>query len=272
LKNKYLIILFLLILFFNCEDKKGDSIAYVEDSHLTRKKLQKIVPESKKIGSIDENYLNSIVSDWVQNEILFKEAKKNHFDEDKTIKYKVDKYFKNLVTQEYVNYYIHSKTKISEDKLRKYYRNNKNLFKRNNETVLAKHFFNENYEIAKNTKLVLSSRNEKKINNLLKNHEYDVQYVESGNCIKKFQELIFNGQNKQVYGPIVTDFGYHVIKVDKRYNKGSIKKFSEVRDEIGKKLAQKSSHKQYLHLLDSLKNKYYWKINKNKLNRILGEL
>ena len=103
-------------------------------------------------------------------------------------------------------------------------------------------------------------------------YNFEVQYIESGECIDEIDELLFQNRPAKYYGPIVSDFGYHVIKVLERFDKGSYKNYSEVRDDIYKRLVHRKMMENYVMFVDSLKNVTEWKINQDNLNKIAGEL
>lgn len=263
----------LLFLLLGCgERRKDDYIAKVGDSYLTKEKFLQMIPESKKMGTIDRNYLNSLISGWVRDEILYKNAQKYHFDRDNNLQYKADQYFQDLVVNEFLKYHFQSNVHFTEQQLRDYYNDNKSIYLRKSKAAKVKHFFTKKYDLARRVKKIMSSRNQKLKNELDTTYNFNVQYIEAGKCIQEINELIFQNRPLTYYGPIVSDFGYHVIEVLERYEEGSYKKFTEVRDDIYKRLVHKTMLENYVTFVDSLKNNTEWNFNQESLNKIAGEL
>lgn len=259
--------------FYNCGKKsKEDYIARVGDKYLTKSKLIKMIPEGKKITGVDDSYLNSLISNWVRDEILFQKAKKSHFDKDENIKYKTEQYFRKLVINKYLSFYFQNEVGFSEKILKEYYNNNKNNYLRNDKSAKVKHYFTKKYDLAKEIKNLITSGNNELKGKVDSSYTMDIQFIESGNCIQEIDELIFENRPLTYYGPIVSDFGYHVIEVLERYDKGSYKSFSEVRDDIYKKLIHSEILENYVTFVDSLKNDVDWHVNDKKLKQLSGEL
>ena len=270
--KKYLFLIFILFLFCCGNKSNEECIARVGNNCLTKEELMHMIPESKKMGVIDRKYLNSLVSSWIKNEILFQKAKDYHFDKDKSLKYKADKYFRDLVVDEYLKYYFQSEINFSEDKIKEYYEKNKDLYIRDSKAAKVKHFFTKKYDVAKRVKNIISSNNYQLKDELDSIYTFKVQYIEFKNCIQEIGQLLFQNRPLKYYGPIVTDFGYHVIEVLERYDKDSYKKLSEVRDDIYKRLVHRKILENYVSFVDSLKNTTEWQLNKENLNEISGEL
>lgn len=256
-----------------CSKVKNDEyIAKVGDQYLNKEQLLRMIPESKKISSMDKNYLNSIISKWVKNEVLYQNAKKYHFDRDQNLKYKAEKYFRDLVIDKYMEYNFQNNIDFSEKQLKIFYNQNKELYKRDSKAAKVKHFFTEKYDIAKKVKNIISSGNSNYEDKLDTSYTFTVQYIQSGECIEEINELIFKNRPLKYYGPVVSDFGYHVIEVLERYDAGSYKSFSQVREDIYKRLVHIKIMKNYVTFVDSLKNQADWKIDHKRLNKIAGEL
>ena len=59
----------------------------------------------------------------------------------------------------------------------------------------------------------------------------------------------------EIVGPVQTQFGYHLIKVEKK-NEASLTPFEEVKDQIGKSLLQSKQQQAYTEKVNELKEKY----------------
>mgnify|MGYP006302974703 CR=1 FL=1 len=136
----------ILFSFINCgKSGKSDYIAKVGDEYLDKEKLLHLIPESKDHTEIDEDFVRSLISDWVKNEILYQNAQKYHFDQDKKLQYKADQYFRDLVVNKYLKYHFQNNVNFSEHQLKNFYNENKEIYKRKSEDEKMKHFFKKNY-------------------------------------------------------------------------------------------------------------------------------
>ena len=61
--------------------------------------------------------------------------------------------------------------------------------------------------------------------------------------------------NGEVSGPVKTQFGYHLIKVDTK-NEAKAASFDEVKNKIVQQLIQKNQEKKYMDVMKELENKY----------------
>ena len=76
-----------------------------------------------------------------------------------------------------------------------------------------------------------------------------------GQMVPEFEKAAFEAEVGQVVGPVQTQFGYHLIKVEAK-NEGSVSSFEEVKESIRKTLLQQKQGKLYSETIDELKEKY----------------
>ena len=150
---------------------------------------------------------------------------------------------------------------ITEEEMKAHYEANKQSYAKG-ETVSAKHI------------LVAS---EEKCNEILASinsgeKAFEVAAQESSTCpsgqkggdlgefgkgqmVKEFEEAAFSAEIGQVVGPVKTQFGYHVIKVEKK-NEASVADFEEVKESIRRMLLQQKQNQAYNEAVAELKEKY----------------
>lgn len=83
----------------------------------------------------------------------------------------------------------------------------------------------------------------------------DLGQFGKGQMVPEFEQAAFGAEIGAVVGPVKTQFGYHLIKVEKK-NEGSIASFEEVKDSVRKTLVQQKQNQLYTATIDELKEKY----------------
>ena len=76
-----------------------------------------------------------------------------------------------------------------------------------------------------------------------------------GQMVKEFEDAAFDAEIGAVAGPVKTQFGYHLIKVEKK-NEASVIEFDEVKDTIRQNLVQQKQGTVYEEKVKELKAKY----------------
>lgn len=76
-----------------------------------------------------------------------------------------------------------------------------------------------------------------------------------GQMVPEFEKAAFEGEIGQVIGPVKTQFGYHLIKVEKK-NEASVSSFEEVKDTIRRNLMQQKQSEAYKAKVAEMKEKY----------------
>lgn len=76
-----------------------------------------------------------------------------------------------------------------------------------------------------------------------------------GQMVKEFEEAAFSAEIGHVVGPVKTQFGYHLIKVEAK-TEASAAPFEEVQEQIRRNLVQQKQNKAYADKVAELKAKY----------------
>ena len=73
--------------------------------------------------------------------------------------------------------------------------------------------------------------------------------------VKEFEDAAFEAEVNAVVGPVKTQFGYHLIKVQKK-NEASVMAFEEVGERIRTNLLQRKQSEVYMAKVSELRKKY----------------
>ena len=86
----------------------------------------------------------------------------------------------------------------------------------------------------------------------------DLGQFGKGQMVKEFEDVAFTAEIGEIAGPVKTQFGYHLIKVELR-TEASVIPFEEVRFQIEKNLVQQKQTRIYSDKAAELKEKYVQK-------------
>ncbi len=250
-KNVFVVVL-LLFSFCSRDAEPVDYIARVNNAYLTKNNLLRMLPDIDNSKFVDEDFVKSIVSSWVKNEIIFQQAKKYHFDRDESIAYKVQNYEKELIVGSYIHYLLQSNISVSENEIRDYYFKNRKSFKRNVDEAKVSHVFVSDFDESNRIKNILRSRNRKEMDRLFLKYSFEKKIVRKGEAVKEIDKTIFESLPRNILGPIPSDYGYHIIEVLSRSRAGTIRPIDDVRDEILQRITQIKIQENYNVLVDSL--------------------
>lgn len=251
--KKISVLIFLLFFSFcNKSSEPTDYIARVNNTYLDFRYLQHLYPDIMNDSAPGDDYLKSITSNWVKNEILYEQAKKYHFDKDETIQYKIEDYKKQLIIDSYVKYLLQTNINVSEEEIRNYYIKNKKSFIRDVDEAKVSHIIVQDFDEANRIKNILRSRNRRDIDQLFSQYSFVTKVVRRGESLEEIDKTIFERTPRRVLGPIPTDYGYHIIEVISRSPAGSIRPIDDVRDIILERITQKKIQKFYNTYIDSL--------------------
>jgi foldase protein PrsA len=111
---------------------------------------------------------------------------------------------------------------ISEEEMQEYFEGNKESFAVE-EQVKTSHILTETEETAAEVKEKLDAgedfaelAKEYSIDNSNKDFGGDLGYVKRGQMVSEFEEAVFSMEAGSISGPVKTQFGYHIIKVDEK--------------------------------------------------------
>ena len=149
----------------------------------------------------------------------------------------------------------------SEEEMKEYYEANKAQYQKG-ATVSAKHILVASEEKC-NEILASITNGEKAFEEAAQEFSTcpsgqrggDLGAFGKGQMVPEFEQAAFSAEIGQVVGPVKTQFGYHLIKVESKSD-AEISKFEEVKESIRRSLVQQKQNKVYGETVAILKEKY----------------
>lgn len=150
---------------------------------------------------------------------------------------------------------------VSEEEMQANYEANKQAYAKG-ETVSAKHILVDSEEKC-NEILVAINAGEKTFEDAAKEYSTcpsgqrggDLGEFGRGQMVKEFEDAAFAAEIGQVVGPVQTQFGCHIIKVEKK-NEATVSSFDEVKEVIRRNILQQKQTKVYNAAINEWKEKY----------------
>ncbi|MGE9881155.1 peptidylprolyl isomerase [Bariatricus sp. SGI.161] len=156
---------------------------------------------------------------------------------------------------------ILKKVEVSDEEVKAYYEANSRKFAKG-ETVRAKHILVSEEDTC-NSILESIVNGEKEFEDAAKEYSTcpsgqkggDLGEFGRGQMVKEFEDAAFAAEIGHVVGPVKTQFGYHLIKVEEKHE-ATAAPLEEVKDQIRKQIMQQKQNEAYSEKLAELKEKY----------------
>ena len=245
-------LLFLLVV-CACGKKPNDGsvvLARVNEKMLTLEMLEStLFPHQRS-----KEQIRTYIHDWVNDAILFQEAKKVGVDKDQLLLNKSRDYFIKLVVSSYLETKTAPAVGLTKESVRGYYKNNLSGFTRATDEAVLHHFTANNVSEAREIrKKLIRKRSGETIDELFSVYGVDTETVKRGRLIQELDDVIFRDDGLGVVGPIVTSRGFHVIDILKKNKKGSRIGLEDAYDEIYQRIIKKNQVEEINSLVDSLR-------------------
>ena len=201
-----------------------------------------------------------VLDDLINQELLYMYAKDNKIDQDEEFRTEMKRVEENVLKQYVINKILTS-VKLTEEEKKAFFEAQKQSFSKP-ETASAKHILVDSEEKA-NDILGKINAGEVSFEDAAKEHSTcpskdaggDLGTFGRGQMVPEFENAVFNMNNGEVSGPVTTQFGYPLIKLEHK-NESSIPKYDEVAEEVGKTLLFQKQGEVYQQKLNEVKEKY----------------
>ena len=216
-------------------------------------KLLKLIIVVSFFSCSNEKNKNNSLEDVLYNSAIDKRS--TNYNNNNTGNININK---KIIGYRHLNELIKSKTVIKELDLVEYYDENKNQFLRDGDEVFCFRFVTDKIKTANNIKTTLlriKDSNEDEFGQLIDTHKPSRELINENRVKKSYYELFFNKKNN-VVGPLKLDNMYLVFYIDQRYNKGTVKDYISVQDDIYDRVYKINSEIIKNQIIDSLMVEY----------------
>ena len=208
----------------------------------------------------NEEGKKQLLEDLVNQELFYMEAKEDQLHNDETFKAEMKKVEENMLKQYSINKVLSSIT-LTEEEKKAFFEANKSKFNKS-ETATAKHILVENQELATELLGKINS-GEMSFEEAASAHSTcpskdaggDLGTFPRGQMVPEFEEVVFNMNKEEIAGPVETQFGFHLIKLEEKQTGGE-SEYEEVQSEIERTLMYQKQSEVYSTKLNDLKSRY----------------
>jgi peptidyl-prolyl cis-trans isomerase C len=257
-------ITFLVIfsILLSCQKKpEGKIIVKVNQVTLTEEQIEEFLPSEYK-SSVTLEQKKSFVQKWIENELLYQEARKRKIDQKKELQNRIYTTIKDLVVMELLDKEFGENISATEEEARNFYLQNQDNFKREEEEVRASHIFLKSktkadsvfQELKKGADFARLAQQESE-DSLTNRQGGDLGFFRRSEIAPFIAEVVFKLKTGEISAPIKSDYGYHILKVTDKKEKGTEKDFNLVKDQILNYLTNQKRDQKVRELVEQLKAK-----------------
>jgi parvulin-like peptidyl-prolyl isomerase len=252
-----------MILFslFSCKNREESPvIARVGNSVLTLDDLYRSIPP-EYIDHISREQIINYIKQWIDTELLYQEALRRKIHREQLIRSRLEKMKKDLLSAEMIsrNSLPSESIEISEAIIQKYYNDNKSSFIREADVIKYAQILTESAKEAWAIRNRVSPKNfitvaAQHAGVPLDNFE-DIPYIPLYEIPPEIRDALIKISENKISLPIKTPFGYHIIYVIDKQDKGSICSLEEVRDEIVDRISTQQQRAEIEQMISELRLK-----------------
>jgi peptidyl-prolyl cis-trans isomerase C len=239
--------------------KAAEVIARVNTEVLTEKDLEMNLPEAQN-NSISLEQKRDYVRRWIENQILYQEAKRKRIDQDENIKWRIEQTARNIIIDGFLEKELEARAKVSEEEVKRTYQENKNMFRREQDEARISRILVKNIAEAGLVRVRIQEgesfdtiAKQMSLDEGTKERGGDIGYIPLSNLPPEFYEAVTKLRPKEISAPIPTDYGFVIVMVTDRKEKGSIKEYEEAKEEITDSLTLTKQKKELENLFNELK-------------------
>ena len=243
------------------KSRPKDALICINDECLTERDIGYWLPDVYR-GTLTLEEMKEYLKRWIRNEILYQEAKRQKLDQDKKVKFQVKQAIKDMVVQELVDQQLKDKIKVTEEEAREYYQQNRHMFVWDDDYARIGHIFSQKMAEATLADLLLKEGNKFEDVALRRSEDGgtkekggDLGFVRIQALSPEIAEFALRLKPGEISPPIQTSYGYEIIRVTDRRQKGSPKSYQWAKEEIINTLTFQYRQREIENILEKLHDK-----------------
>ncbi len=244
----------------------GEVLATVGDHKITRRMLDHIIatiPEANRVPFLTPDGRRKILDEVVTFTLFAEAAKAEGIDKEPAVKTRLDYAQTEYLAREYFRRKLEKTPLVAEEDLRAFYKEHTDEFKPPEE-IKARHILVGSEAEAK--KLLEKLEDGADFAELAKKHSIDPaaeeggrlrapggnEWLPKGSFEKSFEHVLFKIPKGELGGPVKSQFGWHILKVDDR-RQPAVPSYVQVRSAIKNRLEERKRNELHEKTAEELK-------------------
>ncbi len=203
----------------------------------------------------------AILEQLIANKLLLLDAQKNLYEHNSEFKAQLEKVKNDMLVSFAVNKALADVKPATDEEVKKYYDDNADKFTKG-ETVNASHILVESEDVAKELLAKINAgevsfEDAARDNSTCPSKENGGNLGEftKGQMVPEFDEAVFKMAVGEITGPVKTQFGYHLIKLNSKNEAGAYP-FDEIKDQLASMVNQEKQQAAFQSKVNQLKILY----------------
>jgi peptidyl-prolyl cis-trans isomerase C len=260
MKNLELLCLFIIVWLNACDTGTSNKsvIARVGNAVLTQESLKKNMEDEGAVSGQESLYIEK----WINRELLAMEAKKQGIHKSSEFKSELKILENEILIQKLLDKAFSEQINFSDEEVESFYKKNKELFAVPEEEAHLFHILAKTQPEA--NQALQEVRAGKQFNAVAAERSVDdyrekggdMGLVKKSDLIPEITRAVFSLSDGGISTVLQSPYGFHVVKVVKRYKSGDILEFGDAKNDVLKRMRIGKERSIYRELLYQLQNKY----------------
>lgn len=244
------------------QDPANRPLASVNGKPITNEDVDRFIMAMGRNGQAYNNPQGraAILEQIIAQRLFLLDAQRNLYEREQAFKDQLNAVKEQLLMEYAITKCVEG-VRVKEEEVKAFYEEHKNEFDAG-ETVNASHILVDSEEKA--TELLTAIQNgEISFEDAAKAHSTCPSAAEGGNLgdfgrgqmVPEFDQACFEMEEGELLGPVKTQFGYHLIKLNKK-NAAAPIAYAEIKNELHAKLTQEKQQAAYQSKINQLKILY----------------
>lgn len=280
----------------HADEKQGDSydsrvIAEVGDEKILFGDLNNLIrmmPPSYQAMFSNVEQMNKLLERQIDNMLFAQEARRLKVDENPDVRYKLEEFTKGILTQALIEETVNKNITVTDEEIEEYYKNNISEFEVPEKVKVSHILIAIDSDASENVKAEKKKQAEQILYKVKAGENFAelaqqfsddsttkkrggvLGFFPRGSKSSEIEEVAFNLKKGEVSDIVLTDKGYHIIKLlDKK--EGTTRSLEDSRKKIKNRLTQQKKSEAIQRLLEDLKAKTKVVIYEETLKEIAGQ-
>lgn len=231
-------------------------VAQVGDAQLTDADLARLIPPEIR-EAVTGPEIRAIIDRWVQTELLYQRAVSSGLEKDAEVAARLRDLHRDQLAQEVLQRELDTRVRVSSDEIQGYYRDHLDEY---TQEAHLKHILVNTRQEAEAIMSQLRAGTpfetlaQQRSVDTTAGRGGDLGFLNKDEMNPAFSAIVFSMQPGEYAGPIVSSFGFHVVKLMARRPAAEQVRFEAVRDEILHTLLLERQQRAQAELFDGLRS------------------